>query len=262
MTREILLARSVRMIDAGGWVFGITTTDAQKSAEPIQKVLITDSRIASPAAEAPSPLRILSSADSAATGANNLRELFRRNPAAGTLAVSWTDFSFLATSSSGTGMNPRNLGDLLTSVLINGRRFVSGVPDVTAVGPNIIPANFIEGVALITGGGFATYGSNAITAVINIISKKNFNCASLDSLARLRGEATNGIANKLPKSSEIDGLWLHHNGAESLSSCYCWFFDFIKYLYLQGRQRLITVVGRKNDVSAIRQPLKYSGSCK
>ena len=77
MTRERLLARPVRMIGASGLVFGTITADAQESAEPMQKVLITGSRIASPAAESPSPLQILSTADIAASGAN-LQELLQK----------------------------------------------------------------------------------------------------------------------------------------------------------------------------------------
>ena len=182
MTRERLLARSVRMICASGVIFGATIADAQESAEPMQKVLITGSRIASPAAESPSPLQILSSADIAASGATNLQELLQKNPTMGTPSVSRTNSNFLTSSAGVTTINLRNLGDSRTLVLVNGRRFVSGVPGDSAVDLNTIPTDFIERVELLTGGASATYGSDAVAGVVNIILKKNFNGVLLDSL--------------------------------------------------------------------------------
>ena len=148
----------------------------------MQKVLITGSRIASPAAESPSPLQILSSADIAASGATNLQELLQKNPTMGTPSVSRTNSNFLTSSAGVTTINLRNLGDSRTLVLVNGRRFVSGVPGDSAVDLNTIPTDFIERVELLTGGASATYGSDAVAGVVNIILKKNFNGVLLDSL--------------------------------------------------------------------------------
>ena len=183
MIRERLLARSVRMICAGGLAFGAYNANAQESAEPLQKVLITGSRIASPAAESPSPLQILSSADIAASGATNVQELLQKNPTMGTPTLSRGNSNFLTSSAGVTTVNLRNLGDSRTLVLVNGRRYVSGVPGDTAVDLNTIPTDFIERVELLTGGASATYGSDAVAGVVNIILKKNFNGVLLDTLA-------------------------------------------------------------------------------
>ncbi|HWW70139.1 MAG TPA: TonB-dependent receptor plug domain-containing protein, partial [Duganella sp.] len=146
----------------------------------MQKVLITGSRIASPAAESPSPLQILSSADIAASGATNLQELLQKNPTMGTPALSRGNSNFLTSSAGVTTVNLRNLGDSRTLVLVNGRRFVSGVPGDSAVDLNTIPTDFIDRVELLTGGASATYGSDAVAGVVNIILKKNFNGVLLD----------------------------------------------------------------------------------
>ena len=182
MTRETLLARPVRMICAGGVAFGAISAHAQQTAEPVQRVMITGSRIAAPQAESPSPLQILSSADIAASGATNLQELLQKNPTMGTPTVSRTNSNFLTSSAGVTTVNLRNLGDSRTLVLVNGRRFVSGVPGDTAVDLNTIPTDFIERVELLTGGASATYGSDAVAGVVNIILKKNFNGLLVDSL--------------------------------------------------------------------------------
>jgi outer membrane receptor for ferrienterochelin and colicin len=180
MTQATIITRSVRILCAGGLVLGIQAAYGQETAEPMQKVLITGSRIASPAAESPSPLQILSSADIAASGASNLQDLLQKNPTMGTPTVSRTNSNFLTSSGGVSTINLRNLGDSRTLVLVNGRRFVSGMPGESAVDLNTISTDFIERVELLTGGASATYGSDAVAGVVNIILKKNFNGMLVD----------------------------------------------------------------------------------
>ena len=70
----------------------------------------------------------------------------------------------------------RNLGAERTLVLVNGRRYVSGVSANNGYGVdlNSIPTAIIERVDVLTGGQSAIYGSDAIAGVINIITKKEF----------------------------------------------------------------------------------------
>ena len=234
----------------------------------------------------------------------------------GAPTVSRTNSNFLTSSAGVTTVNLRNLGDSRTLVLVTGRRFVSGVPGDSAVDLNTIPTDFIERVELLTGGASATYGSDAVAGVLNIILKKNFNGALLDSLVGQSEEgddfrkklgltfgitSADGASNlmgtsatpnrarffratasvrpspqrrnrcldlrrhrppflcgtariamiRLPKSTVISGSWLRHNGAAWLSVRICCFFASVDFLCLQGRQRLSTVIGRKNNVSTI-----------
>jgi len=76
----------------------------------------------------------------------------------------------------------RNLGVSRTLVLVNGRRYVSGVSAGEGYGVdlNSIPTAIIERVDVLTGGQSAIYGSDAIAGVINIITKKNFEGAELN----------------------------------------------------------------------------------
>ncbi len=98
----------------------------------------------------------------------------------GTPTVSRTNSNFLTSSGGVSTINLRNLGDSRTLVLVNGRRFVSGMPGESAVDLNTIPTDFIERVELLTGGASATYGSDAVAGVVNIILKKNFNGVLVD----------------------------------------------------------------------------------
>ena len=59
-------------------------------------------------------------------------------------------------------------------MLVNGRRFVSGVPGSAAVDLNAIPTQFIDRIDILTGGPSALYGSDAVAGVVNIILKRDF----------------------------------------------------------------------------------------
>src|SRR5471032_680063 len=181
MIKETTLSRSVRMICVGGLALGLQAAHAQEAAvDSMQKVQITGSRISSPGADSPSPLQVLSSADIAASGATNLQDLLQKNPTMGTPTLSRTNSNFVTSSAGVSTVNLRNLGDSRTLVLVNGRRFVSGVPGDTEVDLNTIPDDFIERVELLTGGASATYGSDAVAGVVNIILKRNFNGLMFD----------------------------------------------------------------------------------
>ncbi|QFU22104.1 TonB-dependent receptor [Shewanella eurypsychrophilus] len=79
----------------------------------------------------------------------------------------------------------RNLGSARTLVLVNGRRYVSGVSANNGYGVdlNSIPTAIIERVDVLTGGQSAIYGSDAIAGVINIITKKDFEGFEINALA-------------------------------------------------------------------------------
>lgn len=172
---EKALSRSIRLICLGGVTLGMSAAFAQTATPEIQKVTVTGSRISSPNAESPSPLQVLNAADIAQSGATNLQELLLENPTMGTPAISRTNSNFSTASAGVATVDLRNLGIDRTLVLINGRRVVSGLPGSAAVDLNTIPTDFIERVELLTGGASATYGSDAVAGVVNIILKKNFN---------------------------------------------------------------------------------------
>ncbi|PWF42497.1 TonB-dependent receptor plug domain-containing protein [Massilia glaciei] len=193
MIRETVLSRSIRLICVGGAALGMQAAwaqqpgaqqpGAQEITEPapaVARVLVTGSRIASPNAESPSPLQVFTAADIAAAGVTNLQELLQKNPALGTPAISRTNSAFSTASAGVATAELRNLGASRTLVLLNGRRYVSGIPGETAVDLNTIPVDFIERVELLTGGASAVYGSDAVAGVVNIITKKNFTGLAVD----------------------------------------------------------------------------------
>jgi len=180
MMKETVLSRSLRMICVGGVALSMQAAYAQSGNEAPQQVQITGSRISSPGAESPSPLQVLTAADIAASGVTNLQDLLDKNPTMGTPTLSRTNSNFLTSSGGVSTVNLRNLGDSRTLVLVNGRRYVSGVPGDSAVDLNTIPVDFIDRVEILTGGASAEYGSDAVAGVVNIILKHNFNGFTFD----------------------------------------------------------------------------------
>jgi iron complex outermembrane recepter protein len=149
-------------------------------AQDAQRVEVTGSRIISAGAESPSPLQVLTAADIAASGATNLQELLLKNPTLGTPTISRTNSNFSTSSAGVATVDLRNLGESRTLVLVNGRRFVAGIPGETAVDFNTIPTDFIERVELLTGGASSTYGSDAVAGVVNVILKREFQGLTID----------------------------------------------------------------------------------
>lgn len=147
---------------------------SKQETQKLDKVEITGSRIASPNASSSAPLQVITSEQIAASGATNVQELLLENPAVGTPGISRTNSNFSTSSAGVSTIDLRDLGTARTLVLVNGRRFVSGVPGSAAVDLNSIPTDFIERVEILTGGSSAAYGSDAVAGVVNIILKRNF----------------------------------------------------------------------------------------
>lgn len=152
----------------------------QAAGQQLERVEVTGSRILSMNAESAAPIQVMTSADIAASGAANLQDLLLKNPTFGTSGISRSNSNFQTTGAGVATVDLRNLGTSRTLVLVNGRRYVSGVPGDSAVDLNTIPTDFIERVEVMTGGASSTYGSDAVAGVVNIILKRNFTGLTLD----------------------------------------------------------------------------------
>jgi len=158
----------------------VLTSPLPSFAQTGERVEVTGSRIRSLNADSPSPVQVLTSEDIQSSGAVTLQDLLLKNPTMGSPAISRTNSNFSTSSAGVAVVDLRNLGTSRTLVLVNGRRHVAGIPGETAVDLNTIPTDFIERVEILTGGASATYGSDAVAGVVNIILKKNFQGLAVD----------------------------------------------------------------------------------
>lgn len=74
----------------------------------------------------------------------------------------------------------RSLGENRTLTLVNGKRHVAGSPFSNAVDTGSIPAAMIERIEVITGGASAIYGSDAVSGVINVILRDDYEGVELN----------------------------------------------------------------------------------
>jgi outer membrane receptor protein involved in Fe transport len=140
----------------------------------VEELVVTGSRIARPNLEQPTPITTITSEAIQNAGTQSLGDIISQLPA---LSSSGT---VRANSDSGANLGGlsfpdlRSLGTSRTLTLVNGQRHVAGDAGDTAVDLNTIPAALVDRVDVITGGASAIYGSDAVTGVINIILKDNF----------------------------------------------------------------------------------------
>ena len=87
-------------------------------------------------------------------------------------------------------LNLRGLGETRNLVLLNGRRLpLSNAFAVVDI--NFIPTNIVQNVETISGGASAVYGSDAISGVVNFLTRRNFEGLQLDARigSSVRGDA-------------------------------------------------------------------------
>jgi iron complex outermembrane receptor protein len=163
----------------------ITPAIAQTPAVPAEEapedvIIVTGSRIANPSATSASPLQVVNAEQIRQSGAVNIQDVLLQNPVFGTPGISRTNSSFATQSAGVATVDLRNLGSDRTLTLVNGRRFVAGVPGSAAVDLNVIPTQFLERVDVLTGGASAVYGSDAVAGVVNFVYKTKFDGIEAD----------------------------------------------------------------------------------
>ncbi len=155
-----------------------TVVMAEETEEEGNKITITGSHIKRSDIEGPSPVTTITADDIALTGVTDIISLFTKLPISGQGTFSTQGNSSDDTANGGSSVSLRGLGADSTLILINGRRvsvspFAKGI-DTAFVDLNNIPLAAIERIDILKDGASATYGSDAIAGVINIILKKDF----------------------------------------------------------------------------------------
>src|SRR6202171_2717816 len=150
---------------------------AQATPEVPEQVLITGSLIHGNAAVGV-PVTNLSVQDFKTTGAQTTADLFRTIPVANVAPGA------VATNSGGhqereTRVNIRGLDQTgpRSLLMVDGMRFPPQADGICAIDPSIIPSLALDRIDILADGASATYGSDAIAGVINIILKRGYDGA-------------------------------------------------------------------------------------
>ena len=151
---------------------------AQAGPEAVpEQVLITGSLIYGAAAVGV-PVTNLGSQDFTQTGNVTIGDLFRTVPEAN-VAPGPSAVNSGGHQERETRVNIRGLDQTgpRTLLMIDGIRFPPQADGLCAIDPSIIPALALDRVDILADGASATYGSDAIAGVINVVLKRNFDGA-------------------------------------------------------------------------------------
>ena len=168
-------------------------SNSENAEAQVEKIIITGSHIRKGDFESASPIKILDADDLEGVGAVNIGDLLGKIPA----VVGDTTSASSNISGQDSGLNTvalRNLGSSRTLVLVDGKRYVSGMSVGSGYGVdlNTIPTSMIQRIEVLTGGQSAAYGSDAVAGVVNIIMKKNFDGITFKAQA---GQSSEGDRN-------------------------------------------------------------------
>ncbi len=161
---------------------GMTVNAAAQQASPqdepeVEEVVVTGSYIRGTPLDAPSPVTTVDRASIEAQGAAQIWDVIKN------LEINSGSFTNEG-SGEGAGLsgtanvNLRNLGENSTLTLVNGKRQVAAATTTRSGGEfvdiNTIPLVMVERVEVLTDGGSALYGSDAVAGVVNVIMRTDF----------------------------------------------------------------------------------------
>ena len=153
---------------------GAETSTSTNSAEPLQEIEVTGTRIHRDGFQAPVSTTVMDSQELSLLAPTNIADQLNNLPqlSVGSNPRLGNDGTSGGTSGINT-LNLLNLGAERTLVLLDGQR-VAGANPTGVVDINTIPQQLVERVDVVTGGGSADYGSDAVAGVINFILNKKF----------------------------------------------------------------------------------------
>lgn len=176
MSTKLLTRRFLRTSLMSGVAVAAVATPALAQDEPEDTIIVTGSRLNQANLTSSSPVFQVDAGEVDTRGTARIEDLINVLP-----QVIPAQGSGLANGASGTSsLDLRGLGAARTLVLLDGKRLPFGSPQFSPVNLDLIPAQLVERVDVVTGGGSAVYGSDAISGVVNFVTRKDFEGFEID----------------------------------------------------------------------------------
>jgi outer membrane receptor protein involved in Fe transport len=154
----------------------MATAQAQGD-QNIEQVVVSASRVTIAGYTAPTPVTVVSAEQLIRDSKIDIGDSIREMPSVGASDAP-DNGSHAGDAGQGdaaiSDINLRNLGVLRTLVLFDGQRVVASNPLGGGVDLSTIPATLVSRIDIVTGGASATWGSDAVSGVVNLILNKNF----------------------------------------------------------------------------------------
>lgn len=155
------------------------SSQTEPEAVEIEEIIVTGSRIARPNLEQPAPVSTITRESIEDAGTVNLGDILAELPGMSRANTVRGNANSGGTTVGLSNANLRGLGASRTLTLVNGKRHVGGSAGSTAVDLNSIPSALVERYEVVTGGASAIYGSDAVSGVVNIILRDDFEGAEV-----------------------------------------------------------------------------------
>jgi iron complex outermembrane receptor protein len=168
------------LMGSAAWAQAPSTT----AAEGVEGVVVTGSRVVRDGYQAPTPVSVVGRDEIQRSATPNIADFVNTLPA---VSGSTTPTSTVTTVGAGrqgiNSLNLRGIGDIRTLTLLDGRR-VGGAINNGVVDVSELPQQLIQRVDVVTGGASASYGSDALSGVVNFVLDTKF--------TGLKGEISGG----------------------------------------------------------------------
>ena len=161
---------------------------APASAAPAvkaEKIEVTGSSIKRIEGESALPVQVITREDIDKSGSTTAAELLTKISASAAALTDGASFSDIAGQRGFNGANLRGIGVSSTLILLNGRRMANFASPGGASGVdlNAIPTAAIERVEILKDGASAVYGTDAISGVINFITRRDYQGVDISAYA-------------------------------------------------------------------------------
>lgn len=144
--------------------------DQAREAEVVQAaIVVTGSRITNPNLELSSPVSVVTSEELDLRQTNTAEQFLRELPS----AVPSIGSAVNNGNGGASFVDLRGLGSARNLVLLDGRR-VAPADSSGRVDLNNIPLALVERTDILTGGASTTYGADAVSGVVNFLTKRDF----------------------------------------------------------------------------------------
>ncbi|MEI9890852.1 MAG: TonB-dependent receptor, partial [Caulobacteraceae bacterium] len=170
-TIRLLASAGVAALSMGGAAWAQAPANGGGA---IDEIVVTGSRVVRNGYQAPTPVSVVGRDEIQRSATPNIADYINTLPAVSGSTTPQTTVTSVGAGRQGVNsLNLHNIGDIRTLTLLDGRR-VGGAINDGVVDVSQLPQQLISRVDVVTGGASASYGSDALSGVVNFVLDTKF----------------------------------------------------------------------------------------